>query len=177
MTRSIKQKMFKKSNKCFYCGDEFEFKCLSVDHKVPKKNKGKTDNSNLVLACYKCNKLKGSVFDPVHFKEIIIDGLYRDHYWSVRRQLKRKLLKKEKGSLLQIWSYRKQIEDNKLKIIAFKKANLSIDSLVNVNNNNQVQIKKILKKLHLLIEEETKKTIKAKLKLNKEIDIINVNKL
>lgn len=44
--------------KCFYCGRTF--KELTIDHVVPRVKGGSNRLSNLVLACAKCNQVKGT---------------------------------------------------------------------------------------------------------------------
>lgn len=49
-------------NRCEYCRiheDDTEFGC-EVDHIVSEKHLGKTDADNLALACFFCNRNKGS---------------------------------------------------------------------------------------------------------------------
>lgn len=43
---------------CHYC-KRYKGK-LTVDHKIPRSKGGSNDISNLVLACYDCNREKGS---------------------------------------------------------------------------------------------------------------------
>ena len=49
-------------NRCEYCGiheDDTEFGC-EVDHILSEKHLGKTELDNLALACFFCNRNKGS---------------------------------------------------------------------------------------------------------------------
>lgn len=43
---------------CFYCGDQFDYENLHVDHIIPKYRGGKTRRENLATACIRCNLLK-----------------------------------------------------------------------------------------------------------------------
>lgn len=45
---------------CAYCGDEFEWKALTIDHIMPKSRGGKNIWTNCVTACRPCNHRKGS---------------------------------------------------------------------------------------------------------------------
>ncbi len=45
--------------KCQYCGKKFESQDLTFDHIVPKRHGGKTEWTNIVTSCYKCNRKKG----------------------------------------------------------------------------------------------------------------------
>ena len=46
--------------KCQYCGHRFESQDLTFDHVVPKRYGGKTEWSNIVTCCYRCNGKKGA---------------------------------------------------------------------------------------------------------------------
>lgn len=45
--------------RCQYCGKKFESRDLSFDHVVPKRYGGKTEWTNIVTACCRCNRIKG----------------------------------------------------------------------------------------------------------------------
>jgi 5-methylcytosine-specific restriction endonuclease McrA len=45
-------------HKCCYCGNKFKSEDLNLDHIIPKSRGGKTDWSNIVLSCLKCNSDK-----------------------------------------------------------------------------------------------------------------------
>ncbi|MEM8642252.1 MAG: HNH endonuclease signature motif containing protein [Cyanobacteria bacterium P01_G01_bin.54] len=56
-------------NRCEYCQlpDHVGFYPHEIDHIIAQKHKGKTEVDNLVLACWRCNRYKGSdlgSFDP-----------------------------------------------------------------------------------------------------------------
>ncbi|MBW1739880.1 MAG: HNH endonuclease [Deltaproteobacteria bacterium] len=44
---------------CQYCGKKFESEDLTFDHVIPKRYGGKTEWTNIVTCCYKCNRVKG----------------------------------------------------------------------------------------------------------------------
>lgn len=64
-------------NKCYYCRNEFPIDQLTRDHKLPVSRGGKSEFHNLVLACGKCNTLKGS--------------LTAEEFWEFKRLLELRL--------------------------------------------------------------------------------------
>lgn len=44
------------SNECQYCGSK---KQLTIDHIIPRSKGGKTNWTNLITACHRCNVVKG----------------------------------------------------------------------------------------------------------------------
>jgi 5-methylcytosine-specific restriction endonuclease McrA len=44
---------------CQYCGHKFEGQDLTFDHVIPKRYGGKTEWTNIVTSCYRCNRVKG----------------------------------------------------------------------------------------------------------------------
>ena len=50
----------KQEGKCYYCNDELKGVRTNVEHVVPRSKGGTNKPKNLVLACWKCNKDKGS---------------------------------------------------------------------------------------------------------------------
>ncbi|MDB9493077.1 HNH endonuclease signature motif containing protein [Spirulina major CS-329] len=57
------------NNRCEYCQlpDNVGFYPHELDHAIAQKHQGKTEADNLVLACWRCNRHKGSdlgSFDP-----------------------------------------------------------------------------------------------------------------
>src|SRR5690349_15464020 len=59
MRRIVRQRA---GNRCEYCRiheDDTEFGC-EVDHIISEKHLGKTEPDNLALACFFCNRNKGS---------------------------------------------------------------------------------------------------------------------
>jgi 5-methylcytosine-specific restriction endonuclease McrA len=52
-----RQNIFKRDKgECQYCGSK---KNLTIDHVVPKSKGGKTNWTNLITACHRCNVIKG----------------------------------------------------------------------------------------------------------------------
>lgn len=49
---------FRDRNTCQYCGRKFHSKDLTIDHVVPKSKGGRSIWTNVVLACYACNRKK-----------------------------------------------------------------------------------------------------------------------
>lgn len=49
---------------CHYCGQKFPKTELTMDHKIPVIQGGKSEKSNIVCACKKCNSEK-KYFSPV----------------------------------------------------------------------------------------------------------------
>jgi 5-methylcytosine-specific restriction endonuclease McrA len=45
--------------RCQYCGERFSSEELTYDHIVPKARGGKTEWTNIVTCCVKCNRKKG----------------------------------------------------------------------------------------------------------------------
>lgn len=54
---------------CQYCGRKAPDAVLEVDHKIPKASGGKDHHTNLVTACWECNRGKGSkTIESLKFK-------------------------------------------------------------------------------------------------------------
>ena len=64
-----KQKL--QSKTCFYCKKTFCLKDLTMDHKVPIVKGGKSQKSNVVVSCKKCNTQKGTKTSA----ELILDSI------------------------------------------------------------------------------------------------------
>ncbi len=45
--------------RCQYCGKKSESQDLTFDHVVPKRHGGRTEWTNIVTSCYRCNRRKG----------------------------------------------------------------------------------------------------------------------
>ena len=54
---------------CQYCRQMFSYKELTIDHVIPKSKGGKTEWTNVVSACKKCNNNKGSHTHIKPYKE------------------------------------------------------------------------------------------------------------
>lgn len=55
-----KKQFLDQAGTCFYCDVPFETTHSNVEHVVPKSKGGGNRKSNLVLACWKCNKEKNT---------------------------------------------------------------------------------------------------------------------
>lgn len=78
-------------HRCEYCLLPEEFSSLphEPDHIIPRKHGGTTTEDNLALACFWCNRLKGSDlagFDP-HTTQATPLFNPRQHDWEVHFQL------------------------------------------------------------------------------------------
>ena len=66
MTSSESKRLWRRAIKehfnctCVYCGGIYEKNELTIDHVKPRSNGGDSSLRNLVPACRKCNKDKGS---------------------------------------------------------------------------------------------------------------------
>lgn len=63
---------------CAYCGNRFKLTDLTFDHVVPRCRGGRSTWSNLVMACRRCNSMKGS--EPANFsgrKGVVARGNFR----------------------------------------------------------------------------------------------------
>ena len=56
----IQCKLFKQSEKCFYCGTDI-VSGFHIDHFIPLSKGGAHSQENLVLACKKCNQTKHAI--------------------------------------------------------------------------------------------------------------------
>jgi len=63
-TRKVKfskQNVFARDNgRCQYCGVRLSLKTATYDHVLPRSRGGKTTWGNIVIACQRCNGLKGN---------------------------------------------------------------------------------------------------------------------
>ncbi len=46
--------------RCQYCGEQFESEELTFDHVVPRADGGKTEWTNILTCCVRCNGMKGA---------------------------------------------------------------------------------------------------------------------
>lgn len=59
ITKKLRFEVFKRDGfRCAYCGKEPPLVVLEVDHVEPKSKGGKDDISNLITACFDCNRGK-----------------------------------------------------------------------------------------------------------------------
>lgn len=61
ISKKVRFEIFKRDNfQCQYCGRYAPEVILEIDHITPIKHKGKTENINLITACFDCNHGKGA---------------------------------------------------------------------------------------------------------------------
>ncbi len=58
------------SGKCYYCGETFAYKDLTMDHRIPLARGGKSSKDNLVPCCKKCNSKKNSMM-PLEWQQYL----------------------------------------------------------------------------------------------------------
>ncbi len=61
-------------SKCVYCGNEYQYDELEIEHMIPKVQGGPDNIRNCQLACGSCNKAKGTMTD-IEFREKYADFL------------------------------------------------------------------------------------------------------
>ena len=54
--------------KCIYCGNEYPYDKLQIEHMIPKVRGGQDSIRNAQLACRRCNQSKGTMTD-IEFRE------------------------------------------------------------------------------------------------------------
>ena len=76
MKKELRQEVYKKYNgSCAYCGNKIEYKDMQVDHVIPKRVKGCTDDiDNLMPTCRLCNHYKRG-YTLYQFKYWLLAGL------------------------------------------------------------------------------------------------------
>ena len=57
--RGRRRRLFGINPRCHYCGCQLRWENSTLDHVVPLARGGTHQASNLVLACHRCNQLKG----------------------------------------------------------------------------------------------------------------------
>jgi len=76
--------------RCVYCGSLLEFDVATLDHVHPLAHGGANAPGNVVLACAKCNRLKGDLLPTEFFARHPWAGLnVIAHARAVHRALKR----------------------------------------------------------------------------------------
>ena len=76
MTKTKKIKIFNKCNgHCAYCGKLISENMMTVDHKVAKKQGGKSEIENLLPCCQKCNKEKGDLSLDTYRLKLVWESL------------------------------------------------------------------------------------------------------
>jgi len=58
--RKIRERMFNKTNKCYWCECKLTLNNSTVDHVIPLSKGGLDHSNNRVLACEPCNKARGN---------------------------------------------------------------------------------------------------------------------
>lgn len=97
---SEKQRRFvatRAQNRCEYCllPQSAALHKHEPDHIIPRKHGGKTDENNLALACFRCNRYKGpnvGSFDP-HSNKLVAFFNPRKDIWSDHFQLDGAIIK------------------------------------------------------------------------------------
>ena len=74
--RSVQFRVLKRENQiCSECGGPVKDEDVEFDHIIPWSKGGCSDEYNVRLLCYKCNRKKGSRFEEEHLVESISDHL------------------------------------------------------------------------------------------------------
>lgn len=75
--RRIKRSLFKQNSFCVYCYKELTIKSSTFEHIIPVSENGENNQSNLFLACYKCNQERKTIdfqeFKWVKTAELLYD--------------------------------------------------------------------------------------------------------
>lgn len=78
------------SRRCVYCASPLEFDFATLDHVYPLSHGGAHVAGNLVLACGRCNRLKGDLLPGEFFARYPWAGLnFIAYARAVHRALKR----------------------------------------------------------------------------------------
>nr|WP_320049043.1 HNH endonuclease [uncultured Desulfuromonas sp.] len=64
--------------RCYYCGEPFDPKELTLDHVVPLVRGGKSTKGNCVAACKECNSKKKDLL-PSEWEEYLQTLSHKDH--------------------------------------------------------------------------------------------------
>ena len=67
---------------CQYCGQKAPNVLLEVDHVIPVENGGTDDESNLITACWACNRGKNSLAIITKSKEVRKNKPYEGVKWA-----------------------------------------------------------------------------------------------
>jgi len=91
LKRAIKRAAMRDCDRrCVYCGSLLEFDAATLDHVHPLAHGGAHVAGNLVLACGRCNRLKGDLLPTEFFSRHPWAGLnFIAHARAVHRALKR----------------------------------------------------------------------------------------
>lgn len=76
MKKEIRLQVYNKyDGHCAYCGNKIEYKDMQVDHIIPQREKGSTnDIENLMPSCRMCNHYKRG-YSLYQFKEWLLAGI------------------------------------------------------------------------------------------------------
>ncbi|MCU0497318.1 MAG: HNH endonuclease [Anaerolineae bacterium] len=87
---SLRRQVIEKANqRCEYClvHQQDTLFVHEIDHIIPEKHRGETVESNLCLACFDCNRFKGSdfaSFDPLNKQVTLLyhprKDVWKDHF-------------------------------------------------------------------------------------------------
>lgn len=66
--RDKRQLFHNQAHRCVYCGNEYGYDELEIEHMIPKALGGQDNIRNCQLACKSCNKAKGTLTD-IQFRE------------------------------------------------------------------------------------------------------------
>lgn len=84
--------------RCQLCGRRITFDDATVDHIIPKAMGGTNEISNLQIACWSCNQLKGSILPDTFFERVTDIFMYQMEkrysgrcYWKILSMFLRKL--------------------------------------------------------------------------------------
>jgi hypothetical protein len=84
----------------------------TVEHLIPQSAGGRDHDSNMVLACYRCNRLANEVYI---YEQLILAGAGRaDTYWTSRMGNWRDRLKKRKDEFDKLRAVRSTDKDHSL---------------------------------------------------------------
>ena len=89
---------------CQYCGKKFPKELLNIDHVVPRCRGGKTEWTNVVVACIKCNDRKRDRM-PCEAGMKLIRNPKVPTASQVRRPMGERLMKKIGRQVPQSWSH------------------------------------------------------------------------
>lgn len=67
---------------CQYCGNKISFSEATKDHILPRSKHGTNDDSNIALACKRCNSLKADVY-PFYDKDGKVPTGVRRHRFTI----------------------------------------------------------------------------------------------
>ena len=93
--------------KCVYCGNEYRYDELEIEHIIPKALGGPDNIRNCHLACKACNQSKGTMTD-IEFRKKHANLLPQKERTPADPPIKPELLKAPAQSRPQFWRYRRK---------------------------------------------------------------------